>query len=290
VLKNDAELDTTVPAKVQAYATNLAGQLNANPAFAEIERNDSMNTKHYRKCALIAVGAFTLVSLTSTAPAQTSSQGARPANPVAETRIQSDRGKDAVIQVHEAPKVVSQMARDPGVRKLLQQARGVLIVPNYGRAGLGLGRRGGAGVLLFKRAGRWSHPAFFDIGGISAGAQRGIEAGSVALVLNTDKAVNSFMRPGSFSLDADAGLTIISWSVNGQSSAGKGDVVVWADTESLSDDQLLSISDVNFDSGETSSYYGRQVPLRDILNGTLKVPAYAEDLWRALSALEPPPN
>lgn len=27
VLKNDAELDTTVPAKVQAYATNLAGQL-----------------------------------------------------------------------------------------------------------------------------------------------------------------------------------------------------------------------------------------------------------------------
>ncbi len=51
------------------------------------------------------------------------------------------------------------------------------------------------------------------------------------MLLMTDRALNSFKGNNTFSLNADAGLTIINYSARGQASVGKGDVIFWADTE-----------------------------------------------------------
>lgn len=87
----------------------------------------------------------------------------------------------------------------------MQQAKGVFIVPTYGRVALGVGGSGGAGVLLVKRDdGTWSDPAFYNIGGISVGVQAGAEGGPIAMVLNNEKGVSRFMQKNNFSLSADA--------------------------------------------------------------------------------------
>jgi lipid-binding SYLF domain-containing protein len=151
-----------------------------------------------------------------------------------------DAAHDAMEHVDKAVAVVHRMESEPHVKQLLDQAKGVFIIPRYGRAALGIGGRGGAGVLMVKRSGTWGNPAFYNYGGISAGVQAGVEGGAVAFVLNDDKAVRSFTRQdNNWSLNAEAGLTIVAWSDKGQGSAGKGDVTVWSDTKGLFGDLAI---------------------------------------------------
>jgi len=180
--------------------------------------------------------------------------------------------RNANEHINKALEVVRQMQATPEMATLLQRSKGVFIVPDYGRAALGVGARGGAGVLLTRMGNTWGNPAFYNMGGISAGLQAGAEAGAVAFVLNDQKAMNSFMQNNKFSLNADAGLTLVDWSKKGMGTAGWGDITVWSDTEGLFGGVAVSVTDVDYDEDETSAYYRRQVAARDVLSGKVKNP------------------
>jgi lipid-binding SYLF domain-containing protein len=185
-----------------------------------------------------------------------------------------DAARDAATQMRQAASVLRRMNEDRGLSQLLAQAKGVFVIPNYTRAALGVGGRGGAGVLLVRSDGTWSDPTFFNYGGISVGLQAGAENGAVAFVLNNRKAVNSFTRQNNnWSLNSSAGLTIVNWSGKAQGSVGKGDVTVWSNTAGLFGDLAVSVTDINFDANETSAYYGRHVASAgDVVNGKIPNP------------------
>lgn len=183
--------------------------------------------------------------------------------------------KDALTHVNKAVQVVQQMQATPEMRALLQRSKGVFVVPDYGNAALGIGARGGAGVLLVRQGDTWSHPAFYNYGGVSIGPQAGAEAGAIAFVLNDQKALNSFSQNNKFSLNADAGLTLVDWSKKGAGAAGWGNITAWADTEGLFGGAALAVADVDYDEDETSAYYGRQVAARDVLAGKISNPQAA---------------
>ena len=67
------------------------------------------------------------------------------------------------------------------------------------------------------------------------------------MILLTDKAVNTFKQDNNFSVSAEAGLSIIKWSKAGEASYGKGDVVMWADTEGLFAGVELAVGDISSD-------------------------------------------
>lgn len=94
--------------------------------------------------------------------------------------------------VKDAVSTVKRMESDSTMQRVMQDAKGVYIVPTYGRAALGVGAQGGAGVLLVKQGSEWGDPAFYNIGGINIGAQAGAEGGAVAFVLKNDKAIKRF--------------------------------------------------------------------------------------------------
>lgn len=192
--------------------------------------------------------------------------------------------RKATEHVNQAVRVVQQMQETPDMRALLQRAKGVFIVPKYGGAALGVGARGGAGVLLVRSGDTWSQPAFYNMGGISAGLQAGVEAGAIAFVLNDQKALNSFMQNNKFSLGADAGLTLVDWSRRGEGSAGWGNITAWADTKGLFGGVALNISDVDYDEDETAAYYQRQVAARDVLAGNVRNP-HADTLRQSLASI-----
>lgn len=182
---------------------------------------------------------------------------------------QASSDSDAVKQVNEARAVVEKMKSDPQVKNLMQQARGVFIVPTYGRAGLGVGARGGEGVMLTQSNHKWSNPVFYNLGGLSIGLQGGAEAGSMAMLLMNDKAVSQFMNDNNFSINAGAGLTVVNYTGKMKADMTNGDVIVWSDTKGAFANATVGVTDIHRDESDTQAFYKRTATAKEILDGSV---------------------
>ncbi len=187
----------------------------------------------------------------------------------------------------EAAATVENMRSGEDLAVNMSDVKGIFVVPNYARAAVGVGGAGGEGVLIVREGGDWnakgwSQPMFYNVGSISAGAQVGIEAGEIAMLLVTEEAVNTFMQDNNFSLNADAGLTIVDYSERAQASAGKGDIVIWSDTEGLFADLAVNVENIFWDDEENRAYYGKQVNPDTVLMGNIDSKVKATPLQDAL--------
>jgi lipid-binding SYLF domain-containing protein len=135
-------------------------------------------------------------------------------NSMSSSSTQSNNtARTAEDRVADSVKVVDQMKQDPQIAKVLARAKGVFVIPHYGKGALVVGGQGGGGVVLARREGEWTDPAFFSIGGGSIRAQAGGEGGSIVFLLMTDKAVNKFSNSNN------------TWALNGQRGSDRGDLV-----------------------------------------------------------------
>lgn len=242
-----------------------------------------MNRDNFERSGAAAILALALAGTAPAVLAQNAASGKGQEQQQGQQNQQGQAG-DSMQQVNNAQKVVKQMESDPQVRKLLQQAKGVFIVPQYGRGGLGIAARGGEGVMLANQQGKWSSPVFYNLGGVSIGAQAGAEVGSIAMLLMNQKAVDSFMQENRFSLNADAGLTIVNYTAKAGASAGKGDVIVWSDTKGAFANAAVGITDIHYDDDENRRFYKQQnVAARDIIEGKVQSAA-ATSLTQELSS------
>lgn len=225
-----------------------------------------MDIKRFFVLRFALLAAVFLGMMSGGASAQTPAPAAT-ADVAAKTTSRQEAA--ATKRVSEAAAVVTRMEAVPRMKQLLQQAKGIFIIPTYVRAALGVGATGGAGVLLVKKPdGSWSEPAFYNLGGISVGAQAGAEGGPVALVLNNDVAVNKFMQKTEFSLNANAGLTIINWAKMAQGTLGDGDVVVWTGTEGLFGNvAAVGINGIRYSQSANNAYYKQTVAVQDVMAG-----------------------
>jgi len=91
---------------------------------------------------------------------------------------------------------------------LMRRAQGVAVIPTVVKVGLGLGGRGGKGVLTVRDAqGRWSNPVFITLAGGSIGWQAGVEASDIILVFTTRRSVEG-LTGGKVTLGADASVAV----------------------------------------------------------------------------------
>ncbi|HTW35122.1 MAG TPA: lipid-binding SYLF domain-containing protein [Rhizomicrobium sp.] len=185
---------------------------------------------------------------------------------------------DGAGLVAKAASEVQTMRADPQMRALLAHARGVLLVPEYGHGAFIIGGRGGEGVLLVReRGGRWSDPAFFGLGGISIGFQAGGDVGPVAYVLMSEGAVRQFENGNNFSLNAGAGLNVVTYHAGEHVDLTRGDVVVWSNTAGAFGGADVGATDVGYDGRLTSDFYGApDVGIRQVIDGRVRNPQAAE--------------
>lgn len=187
-------------------------------------------------------------------------------------------------RVNDSLKIVKQMRRSPSLAAVLNRARGVFIIPHYGKGGFIVGGQGGGGVVLVQHGGAWSSPAFYSMSGGSIGAQAGGEGGAVAMILMTQKAVNRFERSsGGWSLNGNAGLTVVKWSGKTQANTGRGDVVLWTNTSGLYGGLTASITHMSPDTKMDRAYYHRPVTSGEILAGNVRTVG-ADPLRNALAS------
>jgi lipid-binding SYLF domain-containing protein len=114
-------------------------------------------------------------------------------------------GEAAIID--NSLKVLTEVQAMPDLQVpdwLLQRAEGIAILPEVVKAGIGIGGRGGTGVMLVRhRDGSWSNPLFIGLGAGSFGFQFGIQAADVVLVFTTRKSVEG-ITDGKITLGGDA--------------------------------------------------------------------------------------
>lgn len=191
--------------------------------------------------------------------------------------------------IDSARTAVAVLEKDPLMTEALRWSKGVFILPSYRRAALAIGASGGTGVLLRKREnGSWSAPAFFKLGTLGIGLQAGVEAGPFVFVLLNDKAMQQFLQRNSFSVSADAGLTVRNWKKVARGTVGKGDVIAWSSAKGIfADVAAVSVDDIRYDEQLTDAYYHRTLSAGDVLEDRVSNDQ-AQGLQQALAAASAP--
>jgi SH3 domain-containing YSC84-like protein 1 len=230
---------------------------------------------------VLASAAIAAAALASTVPAVAGQRADDTASMSSDSHGGANSAQD---RVHDALGLVQQMKQNPSLAAVLRGAKGIFIIPHYGKGGFIVGGQGGGGVVLVKHDTGWSSPAFYSLSGGSIGAQAGGEGGAIAMILMTRRAVDRFENSAaSWSLNGSAGLTVVKWSGKTQANTSRGDVILWTNTSGLYGGLTASLTHISPDTGMDRAYYHRAVSSREILAGEVNSVS-ADPLRNALAA------
>ena len=113
-----------------------------------------------------------------------------------------DEAKVAVERVRAEHKPSDQ------IESVLSQARGVLIIPSYYKAGFIIGGSYGDGVLLKRqRDGAFGDPAFYRMASGSIGLQAGMQSAETMFFILTDKGMQAVLDDN-FKIGANVGISV----------------------------------------------------------------------------------
>ncbi|MDI9238185.1 lipid-binding SYLF domain-containing protein [Lysobacter sp. LF1] len=154
--------------------------------------------------------------------------------------------------------------------KLLDEARGIVVVPDALKVGLVLGGRRGHGLLSVKNPdGTWSAPSFVKLTGGSIGFQAGVQSADIVLVFRSDRGLDSIVN-GKVTLGADAGVAAgpvgrnASTATDGQL---KAEIWSWSRARGLFAGIALDGAVLSIDDAANESVYGRDTTPRMIFEG-----------------------
>src|SRR5687767_1332766 len=122
------------------------------------------------------------------------------------------RANEEQLVIDKARIVVESFLNDTTFAKMrvyVQNAYGVLIIPNLLKGGFFIGVEHGTGVLLGRdpQSGAWSEPAFFDLWGGSFGLQFGGQTSDAIFTLMNQGAIQKLLT-ARFQLGADASVAV----------------------------------------------------------------------------------
>jgi SH3 domain-containing YSC84-like protein 1 len=191
---------------------------------------------------------------------------------------------DPAALVSDADTTLNNFLRDPEMtwfRDNLPSARGVLIVPQFWRAGFIFGGAGGNGTLLVRdNPGNWSYPAFYTVASGSVGLQAGAEVAEVILMIRSQRGADA-MLTNSFKVGADVSVAVGPVGTGAQ--VQTSDILAFSRSRGLYGGVNLDGSVVTVRDAWNSTYYGQQVRPADILVSRTVSNEQADSLRNRLS-------
>ena len=174
----------------------------------------------------------------------------------------------------QAAATVGHMKSDPAfgpARNMVANAKGILVIPKLVKGGFIFGAEGGSGVLMKKNGNTWSAPAFYTMGSASFGFQAGLQQAEIVMLLMSDRALDQVTR-SEFKLGAGAGITMV--SLGGGAGANlAADIIVWTSGKGLYGGLTLEGSVIKGRDDWNRAYYGKQVPVNDIIADKVTPPS-----------------
>lgn len=185
------------------------------------------------------------------------------------------------VRADDAVRVVKQIQAIPESSipdRLLEDARGIVVVPDTIKAGFMLGGRRGLGLMSVKTAnGTWSNPVFVKLSGASFGFQAGVQSADVILVFRSDRGLDNIVN-GKITLGADAGVAAGPVGRNAAAAtdgAMKAEIWSWSRARGLFAGIALDGAVLQIDHGADSTVYGEGVTPRMIFEGRTAPPTSA---------------
>ena len=197
--------------------------------------------------------------------------------------------EDAEIIVNKARIVMEEVKNAPdsgAAYDLIRQSAGVVIIPDMFKGGFVVGGSYGKGVVLARKDGKWSGPAFVYIGAGSIGFQIGVQLTDLILVVVGQNTMDSFMR-SNFKLGVDA--AVAAGPVGAQATAAtdlflKGGIYSYSRAKGLFAGVSLEGAGMGTEFDLNRAYYQTTSNPKEILYGQVETPASGKKLFEALSA------
>ncbi len=174
--------------------------------------------------------------------------------------------------IDDATSMVRSMLADEewaDFHKLLKDAKGVVLVPDFLEAGFLVGGAGGQ-CLVIARSGpdqSWSAPSFCLVGEASLGLQVGFQKSEMIMLVMNDQALVEIAE-GTAKFGGEAGLAVgmIGAGVKGATTLNfDKDIYAFARNQGLYGGIVIDGGWIGPDSDYNQAYYGRAVTARHIL-------------------------
>jgi lipid-binding SYLF domain-containing protein len=171
-----------------------------------------------------------------------------------------------------------QSAPDQGIPEdVLASAECVAVVPTMLNGGFIVGARYGRGVASCRTPKGWSAPAFFLVTGGSFGLQIGGQAVDLVMLIMNEQGMKNLLS-SKFKLGADA--SVAAGPVGRNASANtdwklRAQVLSYSRSRGAFAGLELTGAVVKQDKSSAKEFYGRAVPFKTALTGTIDAPANA---------------
>ncbi len=158
------------------------------------------------------------------------------------------------------------VSQDP--KRLLAQAKAVMICPRVFKAGFFIGGEGGSCVMLSRTGnGTWSYPTFYDIGSGSFGFQFGVQDSQLMLLVMTNRGLTAVMdsqvRLGG---NVSVAVATLGAGVQGSTTTAVGaDIIAFSAARGLFGGVSLEGGVMSARVDENQAYYGQPLVARQIL-------------------------
>lgn len=190
--------------------------------------------------------------------------------------------QDAVhARLDDSSRILNELlsAPDQGIPDdVLKSAKCVAVVPSMVKGGFVFGAEHGRGVATCRTGEGWSAPAFFVITGGSWGAQIGVQAADVVMLIMNDRGMQDLLS-SKFKLGGSG--SVAAGPVGREASAStdwkmKAEVLTYSRTRGLFAGLTLNGAVIKQDDDATRAAYGREEGFRSTLTGEVKPPAEAD--------------
>jgi len=195
--------------------------------------------------------------------------------------------QDAVERLNNSAKVIHEImsAPDKGIpEEVLEHAKCVAVVPNMIKGGFVFGGKHGKGVATCRTASGWSAPAFFTIGGGSAGFQIGLEGVDLVMIIQNEKGMQHLIA-SKFEIGADASAA--AGPVGRHASANTDwkidtEILTYSRSKGAFAGVSLEGASIRRDDDSTKEMYGEKVSTERVLNGSVATPPEAGQFLAAV--------
>lgn len=171
---------------------------------------------------------------------------------------------------------------------LLEDAHGVMVIPDVLKVGYILGGRHGKGILVTKtESDSWSNPVFVELKAGSIGWQIGVQSTDLVLLFDSEESIEKILD-SEFTLGADASVAAgpAGRGIGAQTDVGfESEIYSYSKSKGLFAGVSLEGASLQVDYNSTESYYGDiYTSVRQILSG--EQPEAPESAAEFLNVLE----